>query len=155
MFIIVLANLHFVAFLPISYYQLFVPISVYSKQLNCLDDGGIQGKAKTKVCPADVPCMYELKNDARHAEKGPMMMCGSRKIPGVAMDKTICHTSKDGSHIRCYCMADDCNQNCTLPKDTKCTDLGSVCTGSIPIGSRVMAVSAWQEPQMIKTTQLP
>ena len=105
--------------------------------------------AKTKACPADVPCMYELKHDARHATKGPMMMCGSKKIPGVAMDKTVCHASKDGSHIRCYCMTDNCNQNCTLPKELgsicigstcigvnteKCTDLGSTCTGSICIG---------------------
>ena len=136
-------------FLPISYYQLFVPISVYGKQLNCLDDGGIQGKAKIKVCPADVPCMYELKHDVRHATKGPMRMCGTEKIPGVAIDKTVCHTSQYGSHIQCYCMTDNCNQNCTLPKDLgstcigsvcigvntyKCTDLGSFCVGSFCLG---------------------
>ena len=116
-------------FLPISYYQLFVPISVYGKQLNCLDDGGIQGKAKIKVCPADVPCMYELKHDVRHATKGPMRMCGTEKIPGVAIDKTLCHTSQYGSHIQCYCMTDNCNQNCTLPKDLGSTCIGSVCIG--------------------------
>ena len=78
------------------------------------------GATTTKTCPADIPCMYESE------QKGTIvtMKCSPDPMPGVTMDTTICHTSQHGSHIKCYCMKDNCNDECTLKKDAdgKCQD---------------------------------
>ena len=88
-------------------------------QLNCLD--GVGMPAKTKACPKDRHCMYEVEKDkSGKVTVGPTMKCAPDPMPEITMD--TCHTTTHGSHMMCYCMKNDCNHECKLKKDVKCTD---------------------------------